>query len=255
MSVDSAPSGATYPRWLVGATLAVAALQLALAVRSGAQEFWLACITAIGAALFIASKVPPADAPPGETSVARSALRPAWAAAGAALIAVSLLELVPAAYATAHRFTPLCAGLGVAVAAGGLRFARRQLKALSMLALTLVVPAPHLLREHLDLSHGTAIAAAAALHMARVPVVRDGILLHLQHSTLEVLVGCDGTSQIVELLALAAFAMMLFPTTLMQKAGLVLSSVVVAFCVNAARVAALGMLADSSRWARRRWLR
>ena len=84
------------------AAIAVAAIQLALAARSGAEEFWLISFLAWGGARLVAR------AGGDET--------PAFAVriAGGVLLASSLFELAIAQqYQMGHRLAPLAGGLGL----------------------------------------------------------------------------------------------------------------------------------------------
>ncbi len=220
--------------WLKRTALAVALLQAVLATftSGGTLEFWMATVLGWAAALQLA-----------RADVARDSTWPARLL-GAALVVAGLLELLPLQYRAAHRLAPLCAGLGVALL-GGPGFARAQARALATLLWPLLLPPPVFLRERLlDFSAGTAAAAALGLRASGFAVVRDGTRLLLPASELIVLPGCSGLSQILALLALALLALALFPTSRLQKAWVLGSAVLVGFASNAARIAALSVLAD-----------
>ena len=194
-------------------------------------EFWLAVALAWACAASL-----------WEFTGDRSASR-WWIAPGAALVAASLLELAPVQYQTAHRIAPLAAGIGLALLRGP-REIRRQARALAMLLCPLLLPAPRLARELIDLCPPTAVLAELALRIAGVPVARAGIELRLQSSSVLVFQGCSGLSQVSALLFMALFAIFLFDTGRAAKVWLLASAALVGFACNAVRIAALAVLAD-----------
>jgi len=173
-------------------------------------------------------------------------LRPSRAtlAAGLALWAAAVLATVAgrSAYHPVDRLTPLAAGVGLAVAAAGLRGVSRFRKAIFVLAFPLFAPIPVLVRvEPVRLG---AWLASAMLWAIRFPATRDGALLSMPHSTLEVFPPCSGTAAVTQLLLLALLVLCLFPSTALQKAAVFASAVVVGYLVNGARIAFLATVAE-----------
>lgn len=230
---EGSSAGRDRTLWLVAAVALIGLGQVLLAGRSqGAlAEFWLAVALAWACAASL-----------WEFKGDRWASR-WWIAPAAALIAASLIELAPAHYQTAHRIAPLAAGIGLALLRGP-REIRRQARALSMLLCPLLLPAPRLARELIDLCPPTAVATGLALKAAGIPVARTGIELRLPSSTMLVFQGCSGLDQIVALLFVALFAIFLFDTGRAAKVWLLASAALVGFACNAVRIAALAVLAD-----------
>jgi cyanoexosortase A len=215
------------------AALGVAALQLALAARSGAEEFWLTAFLAWGGARLVAR--------------AGGDEEPSFAArtAGALLLAVSLWELATAhEYRTGHRLAPLAGALGLLLLTGGFAWVRRNGRALALLCLPMIHPPPLAVREVLDTSRATAFLSAAFLRLQGVPVDRRGTLLVLPNSSLAVAGACSGINQIFELLALAVLAAVILEVTPRRAIWLAASAVAVGLAVNAVRIAFLAVLAD-----------
>jgi cyanoexosortase A len=215
------------------AALGVAAVQLALAARSGAEEFWLTAFLAWGGARLVAR--------------AGGDEKPAFAArtAGALLLAASLWELATAhGYRAGHRLAPLAGALGLLLLAGGFDWVRRNGRALVLLCLPMIHPPPLAVREVLDTSRATAFLSAAFLRLQGVPVERRGTLLVLPDSSLAVAGACSGINQIFELLALAVLAAVILEVTPRRAAWLAGSAVAVGLAVNSVRIAFLAVLAD-----------
>jgi len=215
------------------AALAVAAVQLILAARCGAEEFWLIAFLAWGGARLVARAG--GEEKPGVP--ARTA--------GAVLLASSLVELAMAPqYRTGHRLAPLAGGLGLVLFCGGLDWIRANGRALLLLCLPLLHPPPIAVRELLDTSSATASASAFFLRLYGVAVERDGKLLLLPDSSLSVGGACSGINQIFQLLALAVLAIVILEVAARRAAWLLGSAVVVGLAVNALRIAFLAVLAD-----------
>jgi cyanoexosortase A len=215
------------------AALGVAGVQLALAARSGAEEFWLIAFLAWGGARLVAR--------------AGADEKAAFAAqvAGALLLAASLWELATAQeYRTGHRLAPLAGGLGLLLLSGGFGWVRGNGRALVLLCLPMIHPPPLAVREVLDTSGATAFLSAAFLRLQGVPVERRGTLLVLPDSSLTVAGACSGINQIFELLALAVLAAVILEVTPRRAAWLAGSAVAVGLAVNAVRIAFLAVLAD-----------
>jgi cyanoexosortase A len=215
------------------AVLGVAAAQLALAARSGAEEFWLTAFLAWGGARLVAR--------------AGADEKPALAAriAGGVLLASSLFELAAAQqYRMGHRLAPLAGGLGLLLLAGGFERVRANGRALVLLCLPLLHPPPLVVRELFDTSRATAFLSAWFLRLQGVAVERRGTLLLLPDSSLTVAGACSGINQIFELLALALLAAVILEATPRRAAWLAGSAVGVGLAVNALRIAVLALLAD-----------
>ena len=79
-----------------------------------------------------------------------------------------------------------------------------------------------------------------------MPVVRQGVFVHLPTGSVEVYPGCSGIESILQLLGLAILFLVLFPTTKQEKIIIPILAVLTAFIVNGFRVALMTLLAASS---------
>jgi len=165
--------------------------------------------------------------------------------AGAALVlsACGSAILGRQAYRPVDRLLPLVAGLGIALMASGWRRLTSYGREGALLALPVLDPLPAVVVRLVLPLRPTAAVAEALLHAVRFPVEREGTLLRVADTTVEVQDACSGLGSIAQLLALAVLTMCLFRTTTLQKALLVASAIVVGFAVNATRVAFLVIVA------------
>ena len=85
--------------------------------------------------------------------------------------------------------------------------------------------------------------AAVSLDLIGIPVLREGNIIQLANTTLEVAEACSGIRSLISLLALSvAFAYFSQKTTI-KRIILVLSTIPIAVIANAARVSGTGILA------------
>jgi exosortase len=95
-------------------------------------------------------------------------------------------------------------------------------------------------------------AAEATLHLAGVPVIREGNVIHLENYSLEIASACSGIRSLVALLALAALLADGTlgndegPRSFGAKLALVLLAIPVAVLVNALRVSSAALVATSA---------
>src|SRR5919204_6233400 len=91
--------------------------------------------------------------------------------------------------------------------------------------------------------------AETTLMAASVPVFRDGNVLMLPSTSLEVAQACSGLRSLISLGAVAAVLAWLTEPTWLRRAALVASSVPIAIAMNGLRVAATGIACET--WGRR----
>ncbi len=83
------------------------------------------------------------------------------------------------------------------------------------------------------------------LDMMSIPVIREGNIIYLADTTLEVADACSGIRSIVALIAIAVAYTYLFQKTLIRRILLVLSAIPIAVIANGMRVIITGILANS----------
>jgi exosortase len=162
---------------------------------------------------------------------------------GAATAVGSVVAMVIGpGYHSFYRLTPLGAGVGLALAAGGPRALAQHKSSLLMLALPLVNSPPKLLHRIFDpgLIPVTTWSAMVLNRVVGHPItMAEGHWLRMPNDELDIVDGCSGLWAITRLFVLAALVVALFPTTLSQRVALFASALVVGFCVNAVRVSVL----------------
>jgi exosortase len=117
--------------------------------------------------------------------------------------------------------------------------------------LLFMIPPPNLLWSaiSLPLQLLASRAAEVTLHLAGVPVLREGNVIHLEHHSLEVASACSGIRSLVTLLALATILAdgtlggSGGPRTWAARSFLVFLAVPVAVVVNALRVSSAALVA------------
>ncbi len=120
--------------------------------------------------------------------------------------------------------------------------------------LLFMIPPPGLLWSSvsLPLQLLASSAAEASLHLAGVPVVREGNVIHLENHSLEIASACSGIRSLVTLLALAALLAdgslggTGGPRSFWGKISLVLLAIPVAVLVNALRVSSAALVATNA---------
>src|SRR5919204_5110036 len=91
--------------------------------------------------------------------------------------------------------------------------------------------------------------AETTLMAASVPVFRDGNVLMLPSTTLEVAQACSGLRSLISLAAVAALLGWITEPTWPRRAALIASAVPIAIAMNGLRVAATGLACEA--WGRR----
>ena len=166
---------------------------------------------------------------------------------GLLLVGLALLQLVVAWLGTEY-FTMrssmivLLAGLVLYL------FGREVLKALALPIgyLIFMVPIPYIIYDALAFPLKLFITKFSVfiLQMMGVVVMREGNIIMLPTTTLEVADACSGIRSLMSLLALAAAYAFMLQTSTLKRVILILSAVPIAIITNAMRVIVTGVLAQ-----------
>jgi len=170
-------------------------------------------------------------------------LRPsAW---GAVLVAASLAVYL-AGIAGAELFLTRVSLVGVLAGAMLFVWGRVHFRALlfTFAFLLLMIPLPAIVFNQVafPLQLLASRVGESAIAAAGIPVLREGNVLHLAHTNLEVAEACSGIRSLVSLLMLAIVLGYFTDPRPGARAALALASVPIAIVANAARVAGTGML-------------
>jgi exosortase len=111
--------------------------------------------------------------------------------------------------------------------------------------LLFMIPLPAILLNTitLPLQMRAAEAATSALHLVQMPVYREGNIIFLPHTTLEVVEACSGIRSLVSLLALAVVFATITQRQVWKQWVLVLSAIPIALTANALRIWGTGVMA------------
>ncbi|MEG4205709.1 cyanoexosortase A [Microcoleus sp. Pol7_A1] len=164
---------------------------------------------------------------------------------GSSLIALILLKSSSiSGYDFFIRATPFLSGVSLALLASGTKGLKQYWQELLILGYTAIPPG--LIGVFVDVAKLTAKFSAFILHYLGFEVVRKGVFLILEKGSVEVYHGCSGVNAMLQLLGMALVFLLMFPTTLGQKIVLPLVAIIIAFVVNAARVALMAVLVSLS---------
>jgi len=140
--------------------------------------------------------------------------------------------------------TPFIVFLGLALLASGIKGLRQYwLELLIIFAFNLPVG---YLSQRLDISIFTAKFSFAFLSYLGLPVVRQGVNIIMPTGAVEVYPGCSGMETISQLVKLAILFIIMFPTSLAKRIIVPIVAIVIAFLVNAVRVALMAYLVAKS---------
>jgi exosortase len=111
--------------------------------------------------------------------------------------------------------------------------------------LLFMIPLPAILLNTitLPLQLRAAEVATFALHLVHVPVYREGNMIFLPHTTLEVVEACSGMRSLVSLLALAVVFATIAQRQVWKQWVLTFSAVPIALTANALRIWGTGVMA------------
>ena len=113
--------------------------------------------------------------------------------------------------------------------------------------LVFMIPIPSILMQKITfpMQLFASSVAEASLQALEIPVLREGNIIHLPHTTLEVAEACSGIRSLMSLLALGVIFAYFTKRKLWQRTVLVLACFPIAIVVNSLRVSATGILANS----------
>jgi len=166
---------------------------------------------------------------------------------GFALFSFGLLQLVLGWLATEY-FT-MRSSLVVVLAGLALFFFGKGLFRLLLLPLCyllFMVPLPYIVYDSVafPLKIFVTKASIAFLKLAGVVVMREGNIILLPTTTLEVADACSGVRSLISLLALAVAYSFFIRLTPLKRCLLILAAIPIAVCANAVRVIGTGFLAQ-----------
>jgi exosortase len=175
-----------------------------------------------------------------------AAARQSWSALGLVLVLLGVLVLL-AGLLGADRFLPRVSLLMVLTGTVWFLWGWQTLRvaAFPLAFLTLMVPLPALLFNQIAFPLQLVASQAGELVLAGlgIPVLREGNVIILAHTTLEVAEACSGIRSLISLLTLGiVFAYFTDPRGGV-RAAIALSTIPIAIVANAARVAGTGVAA------------
>jgi exosortase len=114
-----------------------------------------------------------------------------------------------------------------------------------LLFLIFMIPIPSILMDQVSfpMQLFASKVAAKALYIIGIPALREGNIIQLANTSLEVVEACSGIRSLVSLLTLSVLFAYFSQKTFSKRVLLVVSALPVAIVANAARVTGTGMLA------------
>lgn len=134
---------------------------------------------------------------------------------------------------------------GIALFLGGGQVLRLLVFPIVFLLFMLPLPVPVFNAVAFPLQLVAAKVATVTLDLLNIPVLREGNIINLAYTRLEVTEACSGIRSLVSLLALATIYAYVSTRGLLRRSVLVLSAIPIALFTNAARVALTGILAHT----------
>lgn len=141
------------------------------------------------------------------------------------------------------RFSMLMVLAGMTLYLLGKEYLRLFLFPISFLLLMIPIPAIIFNEIAFPLQLVAAKSAASVLYILGIPVLREGNLIFLANTVLEVAEACSGIRSLVSLIALALVFAYFTQTRFWKQLILVLSAIPIAIIANAIRVSGTGVLA------------
>jgi exosortase len=177
--------------------------------------------------------------------LAAAPLAPHW---GGVLIVAASLGVLLAGLFCAELFLTRLSLIGVLAGTILFVFGTRHLRLLAfpIAFLVLMVPLPSVIFNQVafPLQLFASSVGETVLSLCGVPVLREGNILMLPTTTLEVAQACSGIRSLVSLLTLAILLGKFTEPVMWRRVALAVCAVPVAIAANAARVAGTGLLAD-----------
>ena len=171
-------------------------------------------------------------------------LSESWAGLGLVISGVLLLLL--GSLATEYftmRFSMIVVFGGLILFLLGREFYKTLL--LPLIFLIFMIPLPSILMDRITfpMQIFASKVAATSLYLIGIPVLREGNIIQLANTTLEVAEACSGIRSLISLLALSVVFAYFNQKTTLKRMLLVLSTFPITIVANAARVTGTGILA------------
>ena len=175
------------------------------------------------------------------------ALRPSSGWGGIGLIVFGILLLFLGNLATEFftmRFSMLVVLGGIVLFLLGKEFSKRLLFPIAFLIFMIPIPSVLMDRITFPMQLFASSVAARSLYLIGIPVLREGNIIQLANTSLEVAEACSGIRSLISLLALSVVFAYFSQKTTLKRVLLVLSTFPIAIIANAARVTGTGILAN-----------
>ena len=171
---------------------------------------------------------------------------PVWGGFGLIVLGIFLLLLgnLATEYFT-MRFSILVVFGGIILFLLGKEFFKSLLFPIAFLIFMIPIPSVLLDRVTFPMQLFASKVAARSLYLIGIPVLREGNIILLANTSLEVAEACSGIRSLISLLALSVVFAYFSQKTSLKRVLLVLSTFPIAIIANAARVTGTGILAHS----------
>jgi len=175
-----------------------------------------------------------------------SVLSPSTAWGGLGLIVLGILLLLLGNLATEYftmRFSMLVVLGGIILFLLGKEFSKTLL--FPLVFLIFMIPIPSILMDRITfpMQLFASKVAAKSLYLIGIPALREGNIILLANTSLEVAEACSGIRSLISLLALSLVFAYFSQKTTLKRVLLILSTFPIAIIANAARVTGTGILA------------
>jgi exosortase A len=175
-----------------------------------------------------------------------SVLSPSTAWGGFGFIVFGIILLLLGNLATEYftmRFSMLVVLGGIILFLLGKEFYKSLLFPLVFLIFMIPIPSVLMDRITFPMQLFASRVAASSLYLIGIPVLREGNIIQLASTSLEVAEACSGIRSLISLLALSVVFAYFSQKTTLKRVLLVLSTFPIAIIANAARVTGAGILA------------
>ena len=177
-----------------------------------------------------------------------SALSPSTAWGGFGLIVFGIFLLLLGNLATEYftmRFSMLVVLGGIVLFLLGKEFSKTLLFPIAFLIFMIPIPSVLMDRITFPMQLFASSVAAKSLYLIGIPALREGNIIQLANTSLEVAEACSGIRSLISLLALSVVFALFSQKTTLKRVLLVLSTFPIAIIANAARVTGTGILAHT----------